>query len=81
MKYATSEKVAMWLISHKNIVHNLNIVRLHDCEIDASYLMGITWEVYTDGRKVPRRGPIVELMSSHHMVELDLSNNPLFVLG
>ena len=45
MEEAQTEQVALWLVSHPLLVHNLVNVRLTDCNIDASYML----PVYTVG--------------------------------
>ena len=74
MVHAPNEKVALWLISHRYIRDSLNIVRLTNCNIDASYLLNY-WE---GGQEYV--GPIIELLRSDSISLLDLSNNPLFIL-
>ena len=81
MKHAPTERVSLWLVSNRSIVHFLSVVRLNDCNIDASYLLNYTEEDQIDPLKRNAfPGPILELLTSHSMIELDLSNNPLFIM-
>ena len=74
MEYAPNEKTALWLISHRSICDSLNVVRLINCKIDATYMLKY-WE---DGQRFD--GPLIELLKSESISILDLSNNPLFVI-
>ncbi|GAX81586.1 hypothetical protein CEUSTIGMA_g9014.t1 [Chlamydomonas eustigma] len=69
-----TELVALWLISDIHVVDSITIVRLNDCNIDASYMLPTHDQGYTFV------GPLVELLKSKTLKILDLNKNPLFQL-
>ncbi len=49
--------MALWLISHRHLIDSLSVVRLNDCNIDASYLLPSA-----DGDVFD--GPIIQMLKS-----------------
>ena len=71
-KVASTESVAMWLISHRHIVNFLVSVRINDCNIDSSLMLPLLTQ------NGAHSSPLVDLLSSKSIKVLDLSENPLF---